>query len=38
MSPFHPWDAEESKRHGIVLWIPQNIEEPIKNTAEQLDF
>ncbi|PAL55209.1 hypothetical protein CEJ83_21695, partial [Acinetobacter baumannii] len=25
-------------RHGIVLWIPQNIEDLIKTAAEQLDF
>ncbi|KAL9459366.1 hypothetical protein AB3S75_002712 [Citrus x aurantiifolia] len=36
--PFHPWDAKESRRHGIVLWIPQNIEDLIKTAAEQLDF
>ncbi|KAH9717868.1 Potassium channel SKOR [Citrus sinensis] len=36
--PFHPWAAKESRRHGIVLWIPQNIEDLIKTAAEQLDF
>ncbi|XVF23160.1 hypothetical protein REPUB_Repub13aG0013300 [Reevesia pubescens] len=36
--PFHPWDAKQQRRHGIVLWIPQTIEELVKTAAEQLDF
>ncbi|GMP25662.1 hypothetical protein CsSME_00002422 [Camellia sinensis var. sinensis] len=36
--PFHPWDPKEKGKHGIVLWVPQKIEELIKTAAEQLDF
>ncbi|OMO65583.1 hypothetical protein COLO4_31119 [Corchorus olitorius] len=36
--PFHPWDAKEQRKHGIVLWIPHTIEELIKTAGEQLDF
>lgn len=38
MFPFHPWDGKESRRHGIVLWVPRNIEELMKIAADQLDF
>ncbi|KAA0062380.1 hypothetical protein IC582_021448 [Cucumis melo] len=34
--PFHPWDPEENKRPGIVLWVPLTIEELIKESSEQL--
>ncbi|XWS16634.1 hypothetical protein CRYUN_Cryun34aG0107700 [Craigia yunnanensis] len=36
--PFHPWDAKEQRRHGIVLWIPHTIEELVKTAAEGIDF
>ncbi|KAJ7964451.1 Potassium channel SKOR [Quillaja saponaria] len=36
--PFHPWDPKEHRRHGIVLWVPQSIEELIRAAVEQLDF
>ncbi|OMO95506.1 hypothetical protein CCACVL1_05394 [Corchorus capsularis] len=36
--PFHPWDAKEQRKLGIVLWIPHTIEELIKTAGEQLDF
>ncbi|XVE89333.1 hypothetical protein DITRI_Ditri19aG0193600 [Diplodiscus trichospermus] len=36
--PFHPWDAKEQRRHGIVLWIPRTMEELVKTAAEQLEF
>ncbi|XP_056162796.1 potassium channel SKOR isoform X2 [Syzygium oleosum] len=35
--PFHPWDPQEHRRHGIVLWVPDNIEELIRNALEQLN-
>ena len=38
MFPFHPWDPMDKSKHGIVLWVPQTIEELIKTSAEQLDF
>lgn len=37
MFPFHPWDPQEHRRHGIVLWVPDNIEELIRNASEQLN-
>ncbi|KAJ1410557.1 RmlC-like jelly roll fold [Sesbania bispinosa] len=36
--PFHPWDPKEQRRNGIVLWVPQTIEELIKAAAEQIGF
>ncbi|KAA8547685.1 hypothetical protein F0562_004114 [Nyssa sinensis] len=36
--PFHPWDPEEHRRHGIVLWVLHTIEDLIKTAAEQLNF
>ncbi|KAL9316386.1 hypothetical protein ACSQ67_017387 [Phaseolus vulgaris] len=36
--PFHPWDPEDNRRHGIVLWIPHSIEELIKSAAEQINI
>ncbi|KAE8688796.1 Potassium channel GORK [Hibiscus syriacus] len=35
--PFHPWDAKEQRRPGIVLWIPRTVEALITTAAEQLD-
>ncbi|XP_022141640.1 potassium channel SKOR isoform X2 [Momordica charantia] len=34
--PFHPWDSEEHRKPGIVLWVPHTIEELIKESSEQL--
>ncbi|GFY90743.1 STELAR K+ outward rectifier [Actinidia rufa] len=36
--PFHPWDPKDKSKHGIVLWVPQTIEELIKAAAKELDF
>lgn len=36
--PFHPWDPEEHRRHGIVLWLPHTIEELVKAASEQLEM
>ncbi|THG02035.1 hypothetical protein TEA_028615 [Camellia sinensis var. sinensis] len=36
--PFHPWDPKDKRKYGIVLWIPQTIEELIKTAAKQLDL
>ncbi|XP_017242282.2 potassium channel SKOR isoform X1 [Daucus carota subsp. sativus] len=33
--PFHSWDHQE-RRLGVVLWIPQNIEELIEAAKKQL--
>ncbi|GLT45484.1 hypothetical protein SLA2020_193130 [Shorea laevis] len=35
--PFHPWDPEEEKRPGVVLWVPQTMEELIQAAKEQLE-
>ncbi|KAJ4960046.1 hypothetical protein NE237_019956 [Protea cynaroides] len=34
--PYHPWDSEDKRRQGIVMWIPRTMEELIKLAAEQL--
>ncbi|KAE8656882.1 Potassium channel SKOR [Hibiscus syriacus] len=36
--PFHPWDAKEQRRPGIVLWIPHTVEALVRTAAEQLNF
>ncbi|KAM7277694.1 hypothetical protein ACFE04_004828 [Oxalis oulophora] len=36
--PFHPWDPEEHRTAGIVLWVPDNIEKLIEKAAGQLNF
>ncbi|PPD77549.1 hypothetical protein GOBAR_DD25523 [Gossypium barbadense] len=36
--PFHPWDAKDQRRHGIVLWIPHTMEALVTTAAEQLDL
>ncbi|KAK0582599.1 hypothetical protein LWI29_027488 [Acer saccharum] len=36
--PFHPWDSKEQRKHGVVLWVPHNIEELIRSATEQLDL
>ena len=35
--PFHPW-AEEQRRPGVVLWVPNTMEELVKAASEQLQF
>ncbi|CAN1827555.1 Potassium channel SKOR [Linum perenne] len=35
---FHPWCPKEERRVGIVLWIPQSIEELIEAASELLEF
>jgi hypothetical protein len=34
--PFHPWDPKEKRREGVVLWVPQTIEELVKAAMEHL--
>ncbi|KAK6774975.1 hypothetical protein RDI58_025976 [Solanum bulbocastanum] len=36
--PFHPWGSKDVRKHGVVLWIPQTIEELVITASEQLDF
>ncbi|KAL2317285.1 hypothetical protein Fmac_031161 [Flemingia macrophylla] len=36
--PFHPWDPKDSRRYGIVLWVPHSIEELIRAAAEQTEI
>lgn len=38
MFPFHPWDPKEDRRPGIVLWVPNTIDELIKIAADQLEI
>ncbi|XP_057995528.1 potassium channel SKOR isoform X2 [Hevea brasiliensis] len=35
--PFHPWDPIEKRRQGVVLWVPQTMEELVKAAMEQLN-
>ncbi|PON43402.1 Voltage dependent potassium channel [Parasponia andersonii] len=35
--PFHPWDPKH-RRPGIVLWVPNSIEELIKTASEHLEI
>lgn len=34
--PFPPWDAKEERRQGVVLWVPETMEELITAAKEQL--
>ncbi|KAK0587625.1 hypothetical protein LWI29_026023 [Acer saccharum] len=34
--PYHPWDPKEERRQGVVLWVPQTMEELINAAKEQL--
>ncbi|KAJ6418648.1 hypothetical protein OIU84_001921 [Salix udensis] len=34
--PFHPWDPKEKRRDGVVLWVPQTIEELVKAAMDEL--
>uniref|UniRef100_A0A5B7CAK4 Potassium channel n=1 Tax=Davidia involucrata TaxID=16924 RepID=A0A5B7CAK4_DAVIN len=36
--PFNPWDHKVEKTHGVVLWVPQSIEELVKTAKEQLKY
>ncbi|XP_047312179.1 potassium channel SKOR-like [Impatiens glandulifera] len=36
--PFHPWESSDTRKHGIVLWIPKTIEELVKTAAEHLEL
>ncbi|KAL0284331.1 UNVERIFIED_CONTAM: Potassium channel SKOR [Sesamum angustifolium] len=36
--PFHPWDPKEGRKHGIVMWVPNTIDELIKAASEQLEL
>ncbi|XVF09412.1 hypothetical protein REPUB_Repub07fG0090500 [Reevesia pubescens] len=35
--PFHPWHLKEERSQGVVLWVPQSMEELIKAAKEHLD-
>ncbi|KAL3525038.1 hypothetical protein ACH5RR_013410 [Cinchona calisaya] len=36
--PFHPWEPKDGKKCGVVLWVPNSIEELIREVSEQLSF
>jgi len=36
--PFHPWDPADRRKHGVMLWVPQTVEELVKEAAVHLDF
>ncbi|KAI4352081.1 hypothetical protein L6164_006367 [Bauhinia variegata] len=35
--PFHPWDNKEDRREGVVLWVPQSIEELIMAAMKHMN-
>ncbi|CAJ1936562.1 unnamed protein product [Sphenostylis stenocarpa] len=35
--PFHPWDHKADKKEGVVLWVPQSIEELMKEAGKHLE-
>ncbi|XP_027169088.1 potassium channel SKOR-like isoform X2 [Coffea eugenioides] len=34
--PSHPWDNLDGRRTGVVLWVPQNMDDLIRTAKEQL--
>ncbi|XP_027339894.1 potassium channel SKOR-like [Abrus precatorius] len=36
--PFHPWVHKEDRKEGVVLWVPQSIEELIKEAMKHLEI
>ncbi|KAK7358107.1 hypothetical protein VNO77_00028 [Canavalia gladiata] len=37
--PFHPWwDHRENRKEGVVLWVPQSIEELITEATKHLEI
>ncbi|CAN6466761.1 unnamed protein product [Victoria cruziana] len=35
--PFHPWAPKEKRREGIVMWIPDTLDELIETASEKLN-
>ena len=36
MFPSHPWDNSDGRRTGVVIWVPQNMDDHIRTAKEQL--
>ncbi|PIN02571.1 26S proteasome regulatory complex, subunit PSMD10 [Handroanthus impetiginosus] len=36
--PGSPWDQRDERSFGVVLWVPQTMEELVKTATEQLNF
>lgn len=36
--PYHPWAPTEKRTHGIVMWVPQTIEELFDAATKQFGF
>ena len=36
MFPSHPWDNLDGRRTGVVIWVPQNMDDLIRIAKEQL--
>ncbi|XP_071901982.1 potassium channel SKOR-like isoform X2 [Coffea arabica] len=34
--PSHPWDNLDGRRTGVVIWVPQNMDDLIRTAKEQL--
>ncbi|XP_073154238.1 potassium channel SKOR-like isoform X2 [Henckelia pumila] len=36
--PFHPLDRKEGRKHGLVMWVPQSIEDLIEVASKKLEL
>lgn len=36
--PFHPWDHKEDRKEGVVLWVPQSVEELVNEAMKHLEI
>lgn len=36
--PFHAWDHKEDRKEGVVLWVPQSVEELINEAMKHLEI
>eukprot|EP01018_Ginkgo_biloba_P023088 Gb_22473 [translate_table: standard] len=36
--PFHPWAPREKRMHGIVMWVPDTVEDLLRAAAQHFGF
>nr|XP_043633868.1 potassium channel SKOR-like [Erigeron canadensis] len=36
--PFQPWEPKDQTKYGVVLWVPENIDELMKTAATHLNL
>lgn len=34
--PFQPWEPKDQNKYGVVLWVPETIDELMKTAADHL--